>query len=614
MQFESHKPSDFLITTSVGPSSRRFIWRSNHIKDLDIPGGWAIERRPSGQLRILNLALQDAQKQIESAIEFNEPTEGSRKVVELPGPTPGSQRSLAVEIMHMRPLNPVYMMRHMVAPQYPPGTPKQLMGFYGQRYYMVRFSPVPPNKVITLNGNEVFRYTSAGGTYRITSASDGLKIKTASEKHSLSRGRAIALKETDFFSSALILDTHWWRFRMVPTPDSLPPIETEETDDDAREGTRIRYSAAAFYGLFVIGLIFMYVTGLHEKPKPKIVANVEIKAPKIIPPTKEELKPKPKPPEPQKIVEVKPQPEPPKVVEAKPEPKADPKPHRKVVKKERPHKKIVKKERPIPSKTVAKTKPHPPKPVATSPEPPPPAPAVAKKEPPANTGNAAAEKAAQTEAMKQQLLNKLSFLSTSSKRAEIDPQKYDDPSKEGRFTDTPSMGHDVSKSNSLDKLVKDAPGDGHIRTNSSRTVASRVSFGKNKGKGLNDVQGKVSLGEIYHGDQMGDFGGGGSLSISGLGSMNAAEIEKTLAKYLQRFQFCYEKALLSDSSLGGNLVMSWTINSSGGTQTPKVVSSQMNNKDLHDCVSKVLKEINFPHPKGGTIQVKKTFSFSSSTL
>ena len=215
--------------------------------------------------------------------------------------------------------------------------------------------------------------------------------------------------------------------------------------------------------------------------------------------------------------------------------------------------------------------------------------------------------------MKQQMVKSLGFLSTSSKRASKDPAKYEQ--KEGRFTDTPTVGGDVSKSTSLDKIVKDAPGDGSIHTNSSRTVSSSVDFGPRKGKGLNDVQGKVSLGELYaSGGKLGESIGGNGLSISGPGQISDGEIEKALAKYLQRFQFCYEKALLSDSSLGGKIVVQWTISTSGSGQSPKVLSSQMNNKDLHGCISKVIKEIPFPKPKGGTVQVKKTFAFSSSSL
>jgi hypothetical protein len=490
----------------------------------------------------------------------------------------------------MKPLDPVYLMRHAMAPQYPNQVPKQLMLFYGERYYLVRYRPVPKSYLV----DGIFQFTKTATGYEVTASVQGVRLKTATQRLNLPMAHKAEMTEQAFFSATFIYGVHWWRFRMVPTPDSTPPVETEETEEEVREEVRFQQSALAFLLIFTITLFSMYKKALSEKPAPKIIAAVEIKAPKVIPPTKEELKPKPPPPPPpeppKEVVEVKPEPEPPK-----PEPKP---------------KKVAKKKAKEPK--IAKMKP-PKEPPASAPEPPPAPVKTAKAEPPANTGNAAAEKAKETAAMKQQLMKSLGFISTSSKRVAKDPSTYEQ--KEGRFTDTPVLGGDVSKSNSLDKVMKDAPGDGNIRTNSARTVASSVNFAGRKSKGLNDVQGKVSLGELYAGGaKLGDSLGGNGLSVSGLGAVSEGEIEKILQKYVQRFQFCYEKALLSDSSLGGKVVVQWTISTAGKGQDPKVVSSQMNNNDLHNCIGKVLKEIPFPKPKGGTVQVKKTFAFSSSTL
>jgi hypothetical protein len=610
------RSEDFLITTWVGEVSRKIIWNGDETQDLDYPMGWVIERHGDKKLRIRDASLAPLSAQLADAVEFDVPDEGGRQLVELPAPkAKGPHRALDVEVMHMKQPDPVYLMRHVLAPRYPGQTPKQLMQFYGERYYLVRYRPVPSTRVVDDGQQPIFKYTRIPTGYEITALAHGLRIKNASDKINIPLRARAELTEQAFFSSTIIYGVHWWRYRMVPTPDSSPPIETEETEDDIREDNRFTYSALVFLAAFTVALYTMWNKSLHEKPEPKIIANVEIKAPKIIPPTKEELKPKPpppppppepepvKPPEPPKVVEVKP--EPPKVEPPKPEP---PKPKPPKVAKKKPPK--------VPK--VAKVKPPPPppkEPPPKTPEPPPPPVKVAKppEQPPSNAGNVAAQKAKEAEAMKQQLAKSLGFLSTSSKRAAKDPTKYEQ--KEGRFTETPTLGGDVSKSTSLDKVIKDAPGDGNIRTNSSRTVSSTVDFGPKKGKGLNDVQGKVSLGEIYQqSGNLGDSMGGASLSVSGLGAVSEGEIEKALQKYVQRFQFCYEKALLSDSSLGGKIVMQWTIGTTGKGKSPKVLSSQMNNKDLHNCISKVLTEIPFPKPKGGTVEVKKTFAFSSSSL
>ena len=212
------------------------------------------------------------------------------------------------------------------------------------------------------------------------------------------------------------------------------------------------------------------------------------------------------------------------------------------------------------------------------------------------------------------MLKSLNFLSTSKNRPTIDASSYE--SKEGKFSETGKSGTSLtaSKSNVLDKMVKGTPGDGAISTKSGRTIASKVSFGKNKG--LNDVQGKVSLSELSSkdGNPGGALGGGKGLEMSGPGSLTESQIEKALSKFLSRFQYCYEKALLSDSSLGGNLVVQWNVTEAGRAGSSRVVKSQLNNGDLHACVLKVLGEVPFPKPKGGEVVVKKTFSFSSASM
>lgn len=581
------KSEDFLITTSVGTVSRKIIWPGDEPTELDLPNGWLLERTQD-KLRIRNLS-QPFNEEGDTAFEFDIPGPGQRALIELPSALPrGLNRPLDVEILRMKAPDPVYMIRHQYAPQYPSKVPKQLMQFYGERYILVRYRPVPPTRSVTYGNMEVFEYERTPTGYAVFPRAHGVRLKTANENIHMDLGSRYDMNEHVFFSSTIIYGVHWWRYRMVPTPDAMPPVETAETEEDIREEIRFQLTAVSFISLFLAALLVLYFQSKHDKPAPKVV-SVEIKKPVVVPPTKEALNPPPPPPkeEPPKVVEVKPEP-------PKPEPK--PKPQPKVAKKKTPPKKIVAKEPP-----------------PKTPEPPPAPVKTAKAEPPANTGNAAAEKAAETAAMKQQLMKKLGFLSTSSKRTVADPTNYDTPT-EGRFTKTPVMGGEVSKSNSLDKIVKDAPGDGNIRTNSSRTVASSVDFGT-KGKGLNDVQGKVSMGELSSGgSKMGSSLGGSGIVITGEGTVSDGEIEKAIAKFIKRFNNCYEKALLTDSSLGGKIRMQWTITKTGSGTNPKVVSSQLNNEDLHNCIGKVLKEIPFPKPKGGTVTVSRLFQFSSAAL
>ena len=307
------RSEDFLITTWVGDASRKIIWHGDKPHDLDLPLGWVIERH-NGQFRIRNSSITPWSEQLADSVEFEVPQPGYRQMIELPIPrAKGPHRPLDVEIIHMRPLDPVYLLRHALAPQYPSKVPKQLMMFYGERYYLVRYRPVPPTRTVSDGSRDVFQYVKTPTGYAVIALSHGVRLKTATERHNIPIGARAELTEQVFFSATVIFGVHWWRFRMVPTPDSMPPVETEETEDDIREDTRFKVSTLVFLICFSVMLSMMYSKSLHEKPPPKVVAAVEIKVPKIIPPTKEELKPPPPPPPPE--------PEPPKVVELKPEPK-----------------------------------------------------------------------------------------------------------------------------------------------------------------------------------------------------------------------------------------------------------------------------------------------------
>ncbi len=155
-----------------------------------------------------------------------------------------------------------------------------------------------------------------------------------------------------------------------------------------------------------------------------------------------------------------------------------------------------------------------------------------------------------------------------------------------------------------------------IATRSSRAVASNASTGYSRG--LDGVQGKVGLGSLY-----GSAGGGfsenslaasGGLSMSGAGRLSEALILAALSKRLHKFQYCYEKALLGDPQLAGNIMMEWVIHPGGQATSVRVVRSQLNRSALHSCIGSEISTIRFPSPQGGSVTVKYPFNFSSTSL
>ena len=585
------KAEEYILTTAVGSRDRKRTWHTDEAVEVDVPHGWEL-RLSEGRLRFRDKSAPP-EDQIAREVVIDPPPRGETARVDLPAAEAAPTRNLTVELRHMRPLKPIYVDRLQWTFEEPAaGAPTQLCIFYGQRYFLVRYRPISKKMMIMIGPLEVFTYERSGAGYVIVPRQAGMKIKVAGPKIPIVAGQPVQLSVGAFFNATFVLGVHWWRFGMVPTPDALPPIVSDETEEQLFERERLRTVVLWFVGLFCVASAALII-GSHlvpdvEKPPQ---AEVEIKQPKIMPAPTPPPQPTPAPtPEPTPA----PTPTPPPA-KPTPPPKAEPKPKPRA-------------EKPKSHKAEPKAKPAAKKPEKVVAEPPPkPEPKVPTPEQVA--AQKAAEKAAEDQAQQQQLMKSLSFISTSSKRTS-EPKSYE--KAEGRFSDQAVAGGLKSTSSKLDSIVKGAAGDGNIRTSSARGVGGDIKF-KGRNKGLNDVQGKVSLGGLGKGTGFAGLGGKG-VEVSGQGTLSDSAIEKALAKFLSRFQYCYEKSLLSDASLGGQVTVKWTITESGKTSGAKVVKSAMNNEALHSCIIKVLGEVPFPKPKGGAVEVKKAFSFSSSAL
>lgn len=600
---------DYLITTKVGESSRKFVWNSAKPTDLDYGTGWKIAKTERG-LRIWDETLSQStshsgkEVSIPSLGPVSDKTPGSFSSrndddgsiwiqaiednfnyhVDLPPASSGSlKRAIEVDIVQLKPLRPAYLPQVETASPFPSNTPRQLYMFYGLRYFLVRYRPVGNDFLASLGDVAIFKYQKTTHGFQIQALKDGLFLKVAGEKkRSIPVGQSIRLSEHELFHSTFICGVHWWRFHSVPSPDALPPLTSEEAVDDIRE--RLRFKKTLQYFVLIFGCASLIMTilskGNHEK---KIVSSTQVTLakPKLIP-KKEEIKP----PEPKKVVELD-----------KPKPKEKPKPEQKIVKtppKHPPKKQIAKKAAPKKSKVVKA-----PPPPVKSPAPPNPGLVAKKAPPPPPKPDPSVE-----------LAKSLSFLSPSNNKEKASAPTYSD--KKNKNFATTAVGGGSEKSNVLNNMAA-VPSDTNITTKSARTIASGISFGKGSGKGLNDVQGKVSSNELYKaGGKL--SGGGGGISITGKGSASESDIEKALSKYLAKFQYCYEKGLLKDASIGGDVMISWDISTGGKASKPKVIKSKLNNAEVHACINKVLLDIPFPKPMGGSINVTKTFNFTSSAL
>lgn len=618
------RAKDYMIVATVGNASRKFIWNDHEPQSLDHPQGWTIAKM-GDEICIFDMSDPNEERRAADAIFITPSRGGNRVLVELPPAHNGDKkRSLDLRISLLEPIQPPYM--QISADASPSHVPRQLMMYHGIRYFLLKYRPVGTRYTSHNSNGPVFTYERSATGYSVRALVSGLLIKTRGRKHPLPLGTTVLMDEKEFFSAAFVHRIYWWRFRSVISPDALPPLESDETEENARETQRFLLTSQ-----LVVAALFLLLVGtlaynhFFPAPPPQVVTKIELKVPKVIP-HKEiaEVKPTPAP-----TPEIKPEPTPKKEIVKKEKPKEKP-----VAKKEKPKekpKKIVKKEKPVP-KPVVKKEP-PPKPIAKKEpvhkkvvEPPPhkvakrepvvaPPPPAKKNKEMAPTPGVVAKKTEAPPAPDEsaQLAKSLSFLSSGSTNAKKGSVRYDKAAKKD-FINAPALGGGSKDSDALDKMAT-SNGDTNIKTRSSRVIASDAGFDAPHGKGLNDVQGKVSMTELYSaGGSTEGFSEGTELSLSGPGELSESEIEKALSKYLSRFQFCYEKSLLTDSSLAGNIRLQWEIGTSGHVSSAKVLNSQMKNAGLHSCIIGVLKEIPFPKPKGGSVIAKKTFSFKSSAL
>jgi hypothetical protein len=221
-----------------------------------------------------------------------------------------------------------------------------------------------------------------------------------------------------------------------------------------------------------------------------------------------------------------------------------------------------------------------------------------------------------TEEAKAKIGAALGFMSTAASSAAVKSGDYNKAGKEIAYADsagTSELAKATGKSSALGTLAKSGQGKGTVATRSGKQInGSALSGGIRGGSVGGKVRGKVRVGR---GPGDGSFGlGSASVKIEGQGSISQSALEATMRRYLERFQYCYEKALLSDGAVSGNALLSWTINELGQPSNVSVVRSQLNNEGLHGCLGKEIKRISFPKPEGGAVIVKYPFNFSSSAL
>lgn len=572
------KAEDYLITTTRGSRSRKLVWNGQKPLPLDHPVYWVLEKTPKGIQARDVAGSHRREKSI--TLTGGRIARGPSLALFIPDSS-GKPKTLNVTIVPLKRIKPAYAPLSEPDNAVVPVSGARFYLFRGVKQYLVRFERLHSVYRAFVEKRLVFSVARNQEGYLLKAYSDGVMLESGSgKKRIFGVEEPELLDERQLLSGTLRWQQHWWRINRIIVPEDpsdvgVEKLPTRETTFLWRTGRRV---AATLVSL----LFILYLFPKSRLEQPSFPTRVTLKQPKRIARS-----------QPAKMVRI----QPPKIAHKKVAPPRPAAPARRgVVKKPAPKAKAA---------PIAKTRPL--------------APTVAPPSP-------AQERARAQEALKRSL----SFLSPSLKRPipSNELAKLSEKERAKYETDLKSLtATKPSDSTQLRNLANTSTGPQEtIDTMAARNIRADVSApqgspgGMAGGKALNEVQGRVSLHALYDpnakggGDGFGSALDGRRIAISGEGSIAESVIEKILAKNLAKFQYCYEKALLADPGLAGNIVMQWTIEGNGGTTNVKVVKSQLGNSGLHSCLARELTHIKFPSPSGGAVIIKFPFSFSSSTI
>jgi len=561
---------DFYVTTSVNGQTLRTVWDTAEPLAVGMKGHWSLERTEHG---FIAREMTGRRKRTPTGntilIPFETVTEG--RETELPFAIGDEARALTLRIHPLRPIKPAYLpTSEPLIGTGPDKRPSVLFIFYGVKKLLVRYARTGGDYKAIISRKRIFDCVRKDDAYEVTAYKEGLTLEHNGHKRLLVANLPERVTEEEMIQGTIEWGIHWWRMNRIPIPPALPPKEEDEETPDRVFYKKVSLSVSVGFALLLTMVMLTPKPKEHAKvTKPPV--EITLKQPKIVQ----------KKPEPVVIAEPKPAPEPPKPTPKKPEP-----PPKKVAEQPPP--------KPQPPQKVAQPKPQPPTPAA------PPAPSPE-----------------QVKAKQQaQLAASLSFLSPSQNRPAANVPNNLQKANE-KYNNVTAVDTKATSNTLKNMAAQSTAPTGNISTNNARNIASDVNLEGGRGKSLNKVQGKVSLQALYDPNATDEIGSSISkkgISMSGSGQIPESLIEKVLSKHVQKFQYCYEKALLTDASLAGNIIMQWTITASGSPTEVKVVRSAMNNPTFHSCITRELSGIQFPKPSGGSVTVKYPLAFSSATL
>jgi outer membrane biosynthesis protein TonB len=89
--------------------------------------------------------------------------------------------------------------------------------------------------------------------------------------------------------------------------------------------------------------------------------------------------------------------------------------------------------------------------------------------------------------------------------------------------------------------------------------------------------------------------------------MSREMVKRVIDQHLEEVTYCYETALMSNPSIHGRIVFEWKILMNGRVGEIRIVASNVNSHEIHNCIKSAIKSWQFPRPKGAEVVVSYPF-------
>ncbi len=91
------------------------------------------------------------------------------------------------------------------------------------------------------------------------------------------------------------------------------------------------------------------------------------------------------------------------------------------------------------------------------------------------------------------------------------------------------------------------------------------------------------------------------------GDLDPEIVQRYMKRNASKFRYCYEKALLANPALAGEVTATFLIDGSGNVQASTATGVS---DDVSSCVAGVIKSIEFPKPTGSSVQVTYPITYA----